>query len=438
MSDLNYRKKAKEHRGEFTEDFSAERLEKVFGESRVFKNIEIYKSKNNRVGEIDVLVVFGNRAIILQAKSKKLTIDSRKGNDNALQNDFKKAIQDSYNQAYSCAEFLNDEEYLLLDSNRNEVKVPRNYTEIYPFCVVSDHYPALNFQTRQFLEYTETDVVMPPFIMDVFFLDVATELLQSPLYFLSYVNRRVEYFDRVNSSHELTILSYHLKENLWIDDEYTMINIGDDICADLDLAMLTRRDNAPGIETPEGILTRFEETFFGKIIKDIDAREDPGILELGFMLLTLDENTVNQLNFGVNELIKLSKIDGSHHDITIGFSQDETGLTIHCNTDSNEVASRRLRGHCLKRKYTERAKTWFGLCIDPSRSDIRFGVSLNFEWEKSEEMEVITKDLPRSQVIKPSKDVNFKTKQRVADKTGRNEKCPCGSGKKYKKCCIDR
>ncbi len=26
---------------------------------------------------------------------------------------------------------------------------------------------------------------------------------------------------------------------------------------------------------------------------------------------------------------------------------------------------------------------------------------------------------------------------RIADKVGRNEPCPCGSGLKYKKCCIN-
>lgn len=25
----------------------------------------------------------------------------------------------------------------------------------------------------------------------------------------------------------------------------------------------------------------------------------------------------------------------------------------------------------------------------------------------------------------------------VEEKTGRNERCPCGSGKKFKKCCLD-
>jgi hypothetical protein len=40
-----------------------------------------------------------NRAIILQAKSKKLTIAARQGNDNRLQDDFKKAVQGAYDQA---------------------------------------------------------------------------------------------------------------------------------------------------------------------------------------------------------------------------------------------------------------------------------------------------------------------------------------------------
>nr|BAF45179.1 First part of SEC-A motif NERD protein [uncultured bacterium] len=71
-SDDEYKQNAMRHRGEFTEEFSADRLKLVFGEKRVFSNIDIYDSKNIRAGEIDVLVVFANRAIILQAKSKNL------------------------------------------------------------------------------------------------------------------------------------------------------------------------------------------------------------------------------------------------------------------------------------------------------------------------------------------------------------------------------
>ena len=155
--DIAYRSIAMQHRGEFTENFSAERLKLVFGEDRVFSNIDVYDSKD-KAGEIDVLVVFADRAIVLQAKSKKLTIASRKGNDNNLQSDFKKAIQDAYDQAYLCATLLNEKKYKLIDKNGNELNINREYKEIYPFCVVSEHYPALAFQVRQFLQFQETKI----------------------------------------------------------------------------------------------------------------------------------------------------------------------------------------------------------------------------------------------------------------------------------------
>ncbi|MEW6520831.1 MAG: NERD domain-containing protein [Thermodesulfobacteriota bacterium] len=255
-SDDTYKNTAMRHRGEFAEEFSGKRLKLVFGENRVFQNVDIFDTKKNKAGEIDVLVVFANRAIVLQAKSKKLTIAARKGNDLCLKDDFKKAVQDAYDQAFLCSSFLTDSSYKLIDDQGTEICISREFKEIYPFCVVSDHYPALSFQTRQFLKQKTSDLIKQAFVMDVFFLDVMTEMLQSPLHFLSYVNRRTLYGDKVFSTHELTILSYHLKQNLWMDGEYTMMQLGDDICADLDLAMLSRRDGVPGEQTPDGILTK--------------------------------------------------------------------------------------------------------------------------------------------------------------------------------------
>src|SRR6266496_4255554 len=79
--------------------------------------------------------------------------------------------------------------------------------------------------------------------MDIFTLDVMTEMLDSPLYFLSYVNRRAGYYHKLLASHELVILSYHLKRNLWLKKEYNFILLEDDFLVDLDVAMSVRRDN---------------------------------------------------------------------------------------------------------------------------------------------------------------------------------------------------
>ena len=139
----------------FTEVFCRERLELVFGESNVYPNVRIVESKRRIRGEIDVLVVFGNRAIVVQAKSKQLTLESRKGNDRQLRDDFKKSVQDSYDQGFLCAESLNNPRFSLVEADGQELAFPYEPKEIYILCVVADHYPALYFHVRQFSQIQE-------------------------------------------------------------------------------------------------------------------------------------------------------------------------------------------------------------------------------------------------------------------------------------------
>ncbi len=213
-----------------------------------------------------------------------------------------------------------------------------------------------------------------------------------------------------------------------------MVMMSDDISTDLDLAMLVRRDGIPGKRTPDGILNRFAATTLGRFVKQIEASPEPATIELGFMLLTLGEKTVEQVSKGIDELSKRARADGKNHDLTIGLGRGGTGLTIHCNNDPTQIAGPRLEAHCKMRKYTEQAKSWFGVCVLPSDTSSRFGVNLNFNWERSDEMDALTQtmakpgklpDLLRGSVVKKRK-------------IGRNESCPCGSGKKYKMCCLNR
>lgn len=431
-ADKAYVNMAMQNRGLFTEQFAVERLRQVFGAENVLFNIDIYESKDTKLAEIDVLVLFGNRALVLQAKSKRLTLEARRGNDLQLKDDFKKSIQDSCDQAYRCAQLIEEGKYSFKDASGNTITLPASLKRIYVICLISDHYPALSFQARQFLKFAATDTISPPFVMDVFALDAMTEMLSSPLQFLSYVDRRTAYTDKLMASHELTILSYHLKTNLWLDEEHAMFVLDDDISADLDLAMLVRREGIAGKGTPEGILTRFSATALGRMVKAIEARPDPATIDLGFMLLTLGEDTVLEVSAGIEQLAKQSIADGKNHDVTVGLGSGSTGLTIHCNDYPIDIAFPTIERHCLARKYTEHAQTWFGVCVRPNDQALRFGLNLDFPWEQDDAMDALTKNMR-----KPG---NLSTLLREAakarTKVGRNTPCPCGSGKKYKKCCL--
>jgi hypothetical protein len=72
--DDTYRPTAMRHRGQFVEKFAVDALSRVFGHDHVFGGVNILGDKGQKRGEIDVLVLFGDRAIILEAKSKRLTL----------------------------------------------------------------------------------------------------------------------------------------------------------------------------------------------------------------------------------------------------------------------------------------------------------------------------------------------------------------------------
>lgn len=428
MQDARYRAQASEHRGNFTESFAAQRLAAVFGPDNVHLNVVIVGKKGVTLGEIDVLVVYGDRLIIVQAKSKRLTLEARKGNDTHLRADFKAAIHDAYDQARDCAEHILGSQCKLINDHGTEVEFKHKPTEIFPFCIVADHYPALSFQASQFLRDASTAAIRPPFVMDVFLLDAMTEMLESPLRLLGFVRQRADYAGRLGTAHELTVLSYHLKCNLWLEDEVDFVMLGDDIAADLDVAMGVRREGIPGKRTPEGILTKFSGTLFERLIQQIEQRAEPTNIELGFLLLTMGEETCRLLDEGLNQITSLTRADGKKHDFTVGIAAQ--GLTVHCNPAKDEAAATTLRNHCYRRKYMQRAKKWFGLCMD-ANADLRFGVTLDFEWKYSVEFEQeIARTLRlRKAVSKPSPIAQ-------GAKIGRNDPCPCGSGEKYKKCCI--
>lgn len=430
--DKAYRSTAAKHRGAFTEQFAARRLAGVFGREHVHTNVNLRRGKDI-VGEADVLVIYGDRLIIVQAKAKKLTIAARKGNDSQLKADFAAAIQDSYDQGWTCANEMLAGGCRLVDDGGNEVTLPPSVKEVFLVSLVSDHYPALAFQASQSLKFQSTDVIQPPFVMDVFLLDTLTEMLATPLRLLSYVKLRVDVADKLMSGHELTVLGYHLSKNLWLDEKSDLVMLDDSLAQPLDVAMLVRRDGLPGDDTPAGILTKLRGTRYESLIKELEARADPATLELGFHLLSMDEESSRNVHRLLEAVTRKTQLDGQRHDVTLASRTPPSGISFHCNPRPSLEAIALLETHCAKRKYEQRAPQWFGVSIGPA-GDVQFGVTLDFPWEASEEMDRLTEAMKAPLLVRDALPEYVREAGRM--KIGRNDPCHCGSGRKYKKCCL--
>ena len=168
------------------------------------------------------------------------------------------------------------------------------------------------------------------------------------------------------------------------------MRIDDKISLDLDVAMAVRREGIPGAATPNGILTRFKGTPFARIIAKIEDKPERVAIDLGFMLLELDEDTIRKINKYITEVLKRTVADGGFHNMVIGVSGPSTGLTVHCSRFADRRVETMLRQHCEVRKYSQKANSWFGLALRPDGS-IRLVVELIDDWKFDPAMETLTK-----------------------------------------------
>lgn len=423
--DTNYRAAASNNKGSFTEQMTFEFLKKIFGEEHVHRNLDLYQGQK-KVGEIDVYVSFGEYGIICQCKSQKLTAASRTGNILKIKKDFQLGIQEAYNQCHSCFNGIKHTDVVLKDSAGNVVKLQRP-ERVFPITIISDHFPALSVQVRQFLEINPTAGLENPLCIDLFTLDVLSELVPSPIRVLAYLDRRSLYYDRVMTTNELAVLGYFLKVNLWLENENDFLNLDDSLSSDVDAAMLVRREGLPGKGTPEGLLTRFKDTFVGRVIDDVDRDPNALCVELGLSLLEMGEEGINDIEALVSRMAARGR-----GDVTLPMQNRSSGLTIHCNSDPMYVAEPILRKHMLRRKYYQKADKWLGLNVDPSSMLVRFGAYVRQKHTFDYELEAL---MSSAMPLVKTKDVLQGKSQR---KVGRNDKCKCGSGKKHKRCCGKR
>lgn len=383
--DRDYRDAHSDNRGRFAEKFCRKRLSAVFGPNRVFSNVNLLSGKRV-VGEVDVLVLYGDRAIVVQTKSKRLTIEARKGDLGQARADFAKAIQHANDQGFTCARSLSNPDCVLGLEDGERITFGDELREVYVVCAVSDSYPAITFQARQFLEYERTDRIQPPLVADVFLVDVIAEMLGTPLRFLSYLNRRVNYHEKIFATDELGVLAVHLRENLWIDEDTDMLAILDQATYDLDAAMMVRRAGMPGEATPEGILKRLPPTVVGKIVAQVEAEPDPAAIEIGLMLLKLGEGVIRQIDAAVDGWRR--QPNAQHmHGMSLSISGLDAGLTIQANRMPQAQAEIHLANNCLVRKYESRATTWFGVLLDARDfTTLRHAVVISYPWEPDREL----------------------------------------------------
>jgi len=424
-SDKKYMGQHSQSRGSFVEEFTERMLLKVFPEKHVHRNIIFRDNAGKAVGEADAILFYGYRAFIVQAKSKRLTLASWNGDDNAIASDFQAAVQHAYDQAIDCVRHLQNGVTAYVDGVALDVGAHGPFREFYPICITSEHYPALSMQSSVLLQQAAEPQVYPAIVTDIFTLDIIVEMLDTPLYFTDYLAKRAKVGNRLHVSHELVALGWYIKNNIYIK-ENSMYVLADDVMVDLDLAVLVRRQGLPGKALPDGQLNRFDDTPIAPILDFIKVSERPDIQRLGEVLLSMSAETSAELSRGISQARSMTMRDLGRHDISICL-EGGGGITVHCNAARSKEAAASLTAHCNMRKYVEKADAWYGVAVGLD-GDPMFMTGLEFPWQYDAELEADSGPLRLSRITHAL---------HGSRKIGRNHLCPCGSGRKYKRCCLN-
>ena len=132
-------------------------------------------------GEIDVLVVFGEFVIVVQAKSKRVTLKARAGGTEALKADFEGAIQNPYRQALECVEHIKAGA-TCVTKDGTELEFP-SLPRFFPMVVLSDPFPASTILSHVMLERGDE---IAPVIWDIGVLDCVSRMLPTPIEMLFF------------------------------------------------------------------------------------------------------------------------------------------------------------------------------------------------------------------------------------------------------------
>jgi hypothetical protein len=425
----SYEPQASNNRGKATEDIAYDMLLPVFG-AGLFKNITIQRSKGQDATDIDILAVAGNKAIVFQAKSKRLTELARRGDTARLKKDFDEAVQAAYNQGLICRQAILNNNSRLVDATGTELTLNEAINEVYLVCVTSDNYPAIKNQVDMYLSRQPGDP--HPICMSVFDLDIIAYYLADPFEFLYYIRQRINHYTYFKAASEVAFLGFHLNQKLFASEDAQQIAIDEGFAQLIDAHFPTVKGHQPTTAAVERLQTKWKNAKFNKLIQEVKDTHESGFTDAIFFLYDLSGSGADELIKAMERTITWTKRDGQHHDFSIIYGKNTSGITFFCQQGTPDTLGPRLMQLAMARKYKTKADLWLALGsnIETDRmvDVLAFSDQL---WAYDKEQEDLTKIH-----LKPGISMG-----KNGEKVGRNDPCPCGEIKldgkpvKFKHCC---
>lgn len=421
-SDEGYVETGLKNRGDATEEIAYEMLRRVFGSQSVYRGVRVSQGKRN-LCEIDVLALGGNKAVVVQAKSKRLTEVSKRGDVENIKQDFQEAVQDAYNQGLLCRKTIIQGNYLLTDGTGKTIKLNEATDDAYVLCLTGDHYPAVIAQMDAYLQKQEADPYPPS--MSLFDLDILTLYLKDPFEFLYYLRQRSIHAERFMTDSEMSFLAFHLSNKLYPDENSEATGISPGFAQLIDANFLAAKGLIPKTEVSDSLFHKWKNEEFDQLVEFVKTAGIPGFTDALFLLYDLSGAGADSLIRVILDRKRATRPGGNPQSVALPPNSEVGGISFMSYPRSFMSAEDHFPISAQAWKYKYEADEWLALGSIADSSQLVDMVCYSKEkWKYDSDLEKSTRlVLKHGTMMKSDR-----------QKIGRNDPCYCDSGLKYKKC----
>ena len=422
LKDPLYINTANQNRGEAIEDIASRMLSRAFGDQHVYRGVEIPKSKETRA-DIDVLAIAGNKAVIVQAKSKKLTELSRTGDTESLKKDFKQAVQDAYGQGLECRTALLEKRFSLKDRTGKSIKLCEEIDDAYIVCVTGYHYPAVTAQLNAYLQKAASDPY--PLAMSVFDLDIVSFYLTDPFELLYYLRQRSNHAEHFIADSEVSFLGFHLSNKLYPEEKVEALGISPSFAQMIDTNFPMVKGHYPQTDEEHKLFHEWNNVEFDQLVEFVQAAGHPGFADALFYLFDLAGAGADNIIKGILNRKGATIAGGYPQTVSFPSGGDRRGISFVSYPQTYKSVEDHFISSARAWKYKYKADEWLALgSIAGSLKLVDMASYSNEKWEYDPELEALVNSVLQVR----------RTRNLDGQKIGRNQECPCGSGQKFKKC----
>jgi hypothetical protein len=392
--------------------------------------------KSDGWSELDRLIAYDDHLIVIEVKSGSFTYTSPADDFDAHVASLRALIEDPARQAKRFLEYLESaDEVLLYDRHKNEVaRVRRDRYRVVTVCAISvDPFTEFAAQARHLSKLGLEGLDRPVWALSVDDLRVFADVFETPIEFLHFVEQRTRAFDSdlLQLDDELDHVGLYLAHNNYVQHAEEMV--GDKSVRFNVLGYRTELDRFYSQKladpTATSPLSQDMPVRMREAISWLNANGGTGRVRKGALLLDLDGDTRSHLFDGVEGQLERMRT-GKPPQVVSSFGELRVTLFPSAppiSPTKHDEAVEFTRTVMASHDESDR------LLLEPVYLDAKRLIGFEFTSVSN----VLLSEGEQARMAVQGQRLRRERVRRAGSSVGRNDPCPCGSGKKYKKCCLN-